>query len=266
MKVLDLFAGIGGMSLGLEATGGFETVAFCEIEDYQSGILIDKWPSAKHYPDVTKLTKGILHEDGISHIDVICAGFPCQDLSTSGTGRGLDGERSGLGFEVVRLVDELRPRYIIMENSPELLNGWVGRLFGPMAELGYDAEWECIPAKAVGTPHGRNRVWIIAYTSSIGQQKPGGLLNAIRPETDAYREASGLVDAFQRGALPFVCDRHDGVPAQLSRKQITALGNAVVPQIPEMIGRAILEAERSLERRQQSEQSRQIRPHASPHR
>lgn len=239
MRVLDLFSGIGGFSLGLERTG-MTTAAFCETGLFQRAVLAERWPNVPCFGDVRSLTKEKLDVAGINDIDVICGGFPCQDLSTSGSGRGLDGERSGLGREIIRLVDELRPSFVIMENSPELLNGWVGELFAPLAGLGYDAEWECIRAKAAGADHGRKRVWIVAYPSSFGQSRPGGLLNAIHPAPDAYREASGLVDAVQRGSVPFVCERHDGVPAKMARHQLGALGNAVVPQIPEMIGRAIM--------------------------
>jgi DNA (cytosine-5)-methyltransferase 1 len=244
LRVLDLFSGIGGFSLGLERTGGFETVAFCEIEEFPRMILGKNWFDVPIYDDVKTLTKDKLDDDGVVAIDVICGGFPCQDLSTSGSKTGLNGERSGLWFEFARLIREIRPRYVIVENSPELLDRWIGDVLSPLAELGYDAEWECIPASAVGAPHRRNRVWIIAYAPSERLQGQGGLIHAIHSAPSAYREASGLVNAFQRDALPFVCRGHDGVPARLAKAQLHALGNAVVPQIPELIGHAILEAER----------------------
>lgn len=243
LRVLSLFAGIGGFDLGLERTGGFETVAFCEIEPFCQKVLAKHWPGVPIYDDVRTLTRERLAADGIA-VDVICGGFPCQDLSTSGSGLGLDGERSGLWREYARLIRELRTRFVIVENSPELLDGWMGDVLGPLAALGYDAEWECIPAAFLGAPHGRDRVWAVAYPSGFGQSKPWGCLDAIRPAPDAYREASGLVDAFQGNALPYVCRRHDGIPARLGEPMLHALGNAVIPQIPEMIGRAILEAER----------------------
>lgn len=241
LRVLDLFSGIGGFSLGLERTGGFETVAFCEIEEFPRNVIKKHWPKVPCYRDVRELTAERLATDGIA-VDVICGGFPCQDLSTSGSGLGLDGERSGLWKEYFRLVCEIRPSFIIVENSPELLDGWLGQVVGPLAEIGYDSEWECIPASAVGAPHRRDRIWIIAYPTGFGLPRQGGLLNAIYPTPDAYREASGLIDAVQRDALPFVCRRHDGIPARLAADELHAIGNAVVPQIPEMIGRAILES------------------------
>ena len=172
LRVLDLFSGIGGFSLGLERTGGFETVAFCEIEPFPRKVLAKHWPEVPCYYDVTKLTGDILKRDGIS-VDVITGGFPCQDLSTAGKRRGMgEGTRSGLWSEIVRLIGELRPQYVIVENVAALLSGpserrggWFGRVLGDLAECGYDAEWENIPASALGAPHRRERVWIVAYPS-----------------------------------------------------------------------------------------------------
>ena len=239
LRVLDLFSGIGGFSLGLERTGGFETVAFCEIEEFPRKVLAKHWPNVPCYRDVRELTAERLAADGIA-VDVICGGFPCQDLSTSGSGLGLDGERSGLWREYFRLVCEIRPQFIIVENSPELLDGWLGQVVGPLAKIGYDAEWECIPASAIGAPHRRDRIWLTAYPSSWGQSQPWGCVHAVHSTPDAYRQANHVVDAVQGAALPFVCRGHDGVPGRVD--ELKALGNAVVPQIPELIGNAILEA------------------------
>ena len=141
MRVLDLFSGIGGFSLGLERTGGFETVAFCEIEPFPRKILAKHWPEVKCYEDVRTLTADTLARDGIA-VDVITGGFPCQDLSVAGKKRGMgEGTRSGLWSEIVRLIGELRPRYVIVENVANLLSGpsekrggWFGRVLGDMAE------------------------------------------------------------------------------------------------------------------------------------
>lgn len=236
-KLLDLFSGIGGFSLGLERTGGFKTVAFCEIEPFPRAVLAKHWPEVPHYEDVRTLTAERLAADGIA-VDAICGGFPCQDISTSGPGGGLDGERSGLWREFARIIGEIRPRIVIVENSPELLDRWIGEILGTLAAFGYDAEWHCIPASAVGAPHRRNRVWVIAYPACRGQQGQRQRVQSCCVETDAFGQASHVVDAFQRRALPFVCGSHDGVPGRVD--ELKALGNAVVPQIPELIGRAIM--------------------------
>src|SRR5690606_29089977 len=120
LRVLDLFSGIGGFSLGLERTGGFETVAFCEIEPFCRRVLSKHWPNVRQYEDVRTLTADTLARDGIA-VDVICGGFPCQDISTAGKLRGIaDGTRSGLWSEIVRLVREIRPQFLIVENVANL--------------------------------------------------------------------------------------------------------------------------------------------------
>lgn len=243
LKVLDLFSGIGGFSLGLERTGGFETVAFCEIEDFPRKILAKHWPEVPCYHDVKKLTGEILGRYGIT-VDVITGGFPCQDLSASGSGEGLEGARSGLFYEIIRLVGEIRPEYIILENSPNLIGGndgrWAREVFGQLAKVGYDAEWRVIPASYFGAPHERKRVWIIAYPNGVRQSGPWQLVDAIHPEAHPFREASGLVDALQENAMPFLCGGHDGVPPRVDEAAVSGLGNAVLPQIPELIGHTIL--------------------------
>lgn len=165
MRVLSLFAGIGGFDLGLERTGGFKTVALCEIDPFCKKVLAKNWPGVPIYDDIRKLTAERLEADGIG-VDVICGGFPCQDLSLAGKGAGLDGTRSGLWSELARLVGELRPKYLIVENVPALLGRGLGRILGELSQIGYDTEWHCIPACALNAPHRRDRVWIIAYPIS----------------------------------------------------------------------------------------------------
>jgi DNA (cytosine-5)-methyltransferase 1 len=172
LRVLDLFSGIGGFSLGLERTGGFETVAFCEIEDYPRRVLEKHWPGVPIYDDVRTLTADTLARDGIA-VDVICGGFPCQDLSFAGRRAGLEGARSGLWSEYARLIGELRPRFVLVENVPGLLSLGMGAVLGDLAALGYDATWDCIPAAAVGAPHRRDRVWLIAHAGGEQHQSRG---------------------------------------------------------------------------------------------
>lgn len=251
LRVLDLFSGIGGFSLGLERTGGFETVAFCEIEPYPRAVLKKHWPNVPCYDDVRTLTAETLRRDGIA-VDVICGGFPCQDISTAGFQLGMDGERSILWQEIARLAGELQPRFIIMENVSALLNIGMGDVLRGLAALGYDAEWHCIPASAIGASHQRDRIWIIAYAAEGNEAKA---LHQRVPFL-AKRVASGLrtagshpfcehdgVSTIRLDGEPALCGKDDGLSYSLVNNGLMALGNAVVPQIPELIGRAILETE-----------------------
>ena len=257
LRVLDLFSGIlvGGFSLGLERTGGFVTTAFCEIEPFPRRVLAKHWPEVPCYHDVTELTGDILGRDGIA-VDVITGGFPCQDLSTAGKQAGMGaGTRSGLWSEIVRLVGELRPRYVIVENVAALLSGpsekrggWFGRVLGDLAECGYDAEWENIPAAALGAPHRRERVWIVAYPAKVR-----------RPEVALFDIARNGIEAGAWGPSGNACPLGGSELIAHWEKQsglslvgngfpdgsriCAAAGNAVYPVIPELIGRAILATE-----------------------
>lgn len=246
LKLLDLFSGIGGFSLGLERSGAFETVAFCEIEPFCQKVLAKHWPKVPLYNDVRNLTAEQLASDGIA-VNAICGGFPCQDISVVGKGAGLKGERSGLWFEVARLIRELGPKYIILENVAALLSRGIDRVLGDLAALGFDAEWHCIPASAVGARHRRYRVWIIAYADKIGwdclvksvEKRPSWFDTSGLEKGNFHRPPNlsvpmGRLYADPRGGIHRL---DDGVPVALDR--LGALGNAVVPQIPELIGRAI---------------------------
>lgn len=250
MNVLDLFSGIGGFSLGLERAG-MRTIAFCEVNQFCQAILAKHWPGVPIFGDIRFLSgneKGrVVYWGGparefrdIGPIDVICGGFPCQDISLAGEGAGIDGERSGLWREYARLVGELRPRYVIVENVAALLGRGIGRVLGDLASLGYDAEWHCIPASAVGLPHTRDRVWIVAnHWGEREQGKPTPSLQGLYgiPWGENERRAADWRGRPNLHA-PYLCGRGDGISERLD-----ALGNAVVPQIPEIIGRAIIEAQ-----------------------
>jgi DNA (cytosine-5)-methyltransferase 1 len=161
LKVGSLFSGIGGFDLGLERAG-MSTSWFVENNAYCQAVLRKNWPNVPIYDDIRDVDVCQL-----SPIDVLCGGFPCQDLSVAGTGAGLTGARSGLWSEFVRIIGGLRPRYVIVENVSVLRSRGLGRILGEMAALGYDAEWDCIPASAVGAPHRRDRVWIVAYPGGV---------------------------------------------------------------------------------------------------
>ena len=197
MRVLDLFSGIGGFSLGLESAG-FETVAFCEIEPFPCKVLAKHWPDVPIYNDVTELTGDRLKADGIA-IDVITAGFPCQDISHAGKGAGIkDGTRSGLWSEVARLTSELRPQYVILENIAAILGRGADIVLGDLAEVGYDAEWHCIPASAVGACHRRDRWWCIAYPVRVGRER---LRNKQQEPGEARQGRARYASALQSGIV-----------------------------------------------------------------
>jgi len=236
LRVLDLFSGIGGFSLGLERAG-MRTVGFCEIDPYCRAVLRKHWPGVPCFEDV-RACAGV-------ECDVICGGFPCQDISYAGKGAGLAGERSGLWGEYFRLIRKLRPSYAIVENVAALLDRGFGRVLGDLAEIGYDAEWNCIPASAVGAPHDRDRVWIVAYSDSLGRVPSLQLARRIREAGHPcfWKSFRATDFAVRVQELAAFCGAADGLSTGMDGR-LHALGNAVVPQIPEIIGRAILEAER----------------------
>lgn len=262
-RVLSLFAGIGGFDLGLERTGGFKTVAFCEIDPFCQRVLAKHWPEVPCYDDVRDLTANTLARDGIA-VDVIVGGFPCQDISKQGLGAGIDGGRSGLWAEYCRLIGELRPLYVIVENVSALLSRGFDRVLGDLAKVGYDAWWRCIRASDIGFRHGRDRVWIVAYPEcrgiSFGRRIAAAseaLLQSVRVyghvSSCLSQQADSMVD-FLRPSLGFRIPPESKDKPRLARVsyglssvvgEIAGYGNAVVPQIPEMIGRAILTAESS---------------------
>jgi len=308
LKVLDLFSGIGGFSLGLERTGGFETVAFCEIDPFCQKVLKKHWPDVPIYNDVRTL-------DYDGAVDVITGGYPCQPFSTAGRRKGEDDDRH-LWPTMFNLIQKHRPAWVIGENVNGHISMGLDNVLSDLGSSGYGARAFVIPAVAVDAKHRRDRVWIVANAQSAGKrgevrnlreedegsggslfqqlngaskgalpdaeivygdaspnnrkdrklQKSksgnnsgaGTLSNAasigqsgsgqdnrrLWTEASYHREASiPVTNKACEWATESPVDRVvNGLPGELDAA-LMALGNAVVPQIPEIIGYAILEAQ-----------------------
>jgi len=174
----SLFSGIGGIDLGLDRAG-MSCAWQVEIDPYCRKVLEKHWPGVDRFNDIKKCGA-----HNLKQVDLIAGGFPCQDISLAGKGAGIEGEKSGLWSEYKRIICELRPRIVVVENVSALLVRGLERVLGDLAESGYNAEWDCIPAAAVGAPHRRDRVFIVACSRS--QQHQG------RRQTKR-REASEVV-------------------------------------------------------------------------
>ncbi len=248
MYVADLFSGVGGFSLGLEWTKGFKTVLFCENDKSCHKVLKKHWPDIPIYDDIKKVTIEKIKKDKIPKIDIITGGFPCQDISQAGKKKGIMASRSGLWSEMCRLISEIRPGYAIVENVQALLYRGLESVLGDLAEIGYDAEWHCIPASAIGASHERDRIWIITYSNSTNSfmynetsfrkeekfQKKTEQLQS----RNKIRNNNKWVSKTNMGRVVY------GIPTKLDKDRVRQLGNAVVPQIPYLIGMSILEYEK----------------------
>jgi DNA (cytosine-5)-methyltransferase 1 len=255
MKFISLFSGIGGLDLGLERAG-MECVAQVEIDDFCQKVLTKHWPNVPKFKDVRDVGK-----QNLPTADLICGGFPCQDVSLAGSRKGLKGKRSTLWSEFYRIICEIHPGWVIIENVPGLLSSDNGQFFSKilweLSKSGYDAEWGIVSAREFGAPHIRERIIILAYPSGI-RSGNGNYFNSqydTRKEKwaigETYKEWNGL-RFIPRVNLQILLSRisaggvlrsYDGVPDGMDR--VKALGNAVVPQVAEFIGRCIL---KSLER------------------
>lgn len=238
LRVLDLFSGIGGFSLGLERTGGFETAAFCEMNPFAKRHLAERWPGVPCFDDVRSINRGTVR--GIAP-NVVTAGFPCQDISHAGARAGIEGERSGLWFEVERITDELRPDWLLLENVAAILGRGLDRVLGSLASLGYDAWWDCVRASDLGYPHERDRWFLVAYPAGLrrneGERSAQGWRRIIRARTlgSPSSWAKAANDDEVRSRFVRIVD---GLPDHVDR--LDRLGNAIIPEIPELIGTAIL--------------------------
>jgi DNA (cytosine-5)-methyltransferase 1 len=242
LKVLDLFSGIGGFSLGLERTGGFETVAFCEIEPFCRLVLAKHWPKVPIYEDVRTLSADTLRRDGLA-ADVICGGFPCQDISRAGAGAGLAGERSGLWREYARLIGDIRPSFVLVENVAALLDRGMDTVCGDLASLGYDAEWATVSACSMGAPHMRQRVFIVAYANGVngrpGLRYPAPRANGTIQEINSLESARARSRARLENPSALYGGAN-GIPFGMDRNH--AIGNSIHPDVAEIVGRIVLAA------------------------
>ena len=176
LKVLDLFSGLGGFSLGLERTGHFRTVAFCDNNKFSKLILDKHWKGIKIYDDVRAITKEKFETDGIETPDIITGGVPCQPFSVAGKQKGTDDDRH-LWPEMFRIIKAFKPRFVIVENVPGIVNIQDGVVFETVCtnleDEGYEVQPFNIPAAAVGAPHQRKRIWFIAVRSDMANTNSG---------------------------------------------------------------------------------------------
>ena len=270
IKIGSLFAGIGGFELGLErAIPGAKTIWQVEQNPFCQKVLAKHWPDAKIYNDVRNITK-----DTVEPVDILCGGFPCQDISLAGKGRGLHGEKSGLWWEMLRIISELRPRIIVLENVAAITIRGGREVVGSLAEIGYCTEWTVISARDFGAPHLRRRWFAVAYSDSIrsrqtrhreldstrreGSQiqrrrsqksadsnsascKGGGISVGVQ-QKDSDSDLSFSKERYWRQAssVSALCGVDDGIPDRLDR--LRALGNAIVPQCSEWVGQQIVKS------------------------
>lgn len=229
----SLFAGIGGFDLGF-TKAGMQGLWQVEIDQKCQGVLSMHFPDAERFSDVRECGR-----HNLKPVDVICGGFPCQDVSLAGKRAGLEGERSTLWKEFARIICELKPRWVVIENVIGLFSSDDGRFFAEilkdLAEGGYDAEWETIPALFFGAPHRRERVFIVAHPN-------GERCDNSSKRFCQIRFFSGLSPQplWARTSEPPICRVDDGIPEWLDANK--QLGNAVVVPVVEWIARRIVEA------------------------
>lgn len=270
IKIGSLFAGIGGFELGLErAIPGSKTIWQVEQNAFCQKVLSKHWPNAKIYNDVRNITK-----DNVEPIDILCGGFPCQDISLAGKGEGLDGKKSGLWWEMLRIISELRPRIVVMENVAAISIRGGCEVVGSLAEIGYCCEWRIISAREFGAPHLRRRWFAVAYSdglrsrqtrygefdSTCGErseiqrrrsQKSADSDSAYcescrisigvsQKKTNSYHQVQKERFWGQTSPVSPLCGVDDGIPNRLDR--LRALGNAIVPQCSEWVGQQIVKS------------------------
>lgn len=196
LQLLDTFSGIGGFSLAARWIGGIETVQFVERDPYCQRILAKHWPTVPIHDDICTFNPAP------GSADIVCGGFPCQDISHAGKQAGIkEGTRSGLFYELMRVIRLVQPRYVVLENVAAILANGLDTVLGELAEAGFDAEWACIPASAVGACHQRDRWWLVAYSNHArhdcsSQRNHHGQQSKAEPHRlNSQPEPSGCADA-----------------------------------------------------------------------
>ena len=255
IKVLDLFSGIGGFSLGLERAG-MQTVAFCENDKFCQKVLAKHWPGVPIHNNIEEL-------DGRKYrgtIQLVCGGAPCQPYSVAGEQRGKEDDRA-LWPEMFRIIREVEPSWVIFENVPGIINMELDNCLSSMENSGFSCQSFVVPACAVDAKHRRDRVWVVADSSSSRQPGQGEHEHPGNQEAHRERKTSHALDVSvrkERGAQPGMGGMADGVSRWLDEPggiprvigkvpdrthRLKALGNAVVPQIVEVLGRMVMEVE-----------------------
>ncbi len=235
-SVGSLFSGIGGLELGLTRTGRFEPVYFVEKDEYACKVLRKHYPVIPIEKDVVRFPYRPIKD---WNCDVLSAGFPCQDISTSGPKTGFSGKKSSLFFEVIRVARLLRPKGILLENVATMLDRGMDEVLWSLSEIGYDAEWHVVSCESVGGSHKRPRVFVLAYTSGA-RSKAGvseetcGSKGYTGIPYDCRNQSLGWTGSSHWATEPNVGQLVDGFPER--SHQLRCLGNAVVPQCAEIIG------------------------------
>ena len=272
LKLLDTFAGIGGFSYAAEKlVGGFKTTQFVEINPFCQKILKKHWPHISIHDDIKTYTAKF------GQFDVITSGFPCQDISNAGLQKGITKEtRSGLFYELMRIVRVVRPKYIVLENVAAIVNRGMDIVLGELSEAGYDAEWSVIPASSVGACHKRSRWWLIAYPNSKQSSKPKSEIQSRRNSSSSSNRQRNVTNSYSKGmerrkftiskelqktgftwqsdtphlspewrsyvSEPCLLRGDDGLRGRMDR--LKALGNSVVPQVAAIPLQRILDLEK----------------------
>lgn len=231
----SLFSGIGGFELGAKLVG-IETKWSCEIQEFQRRILKKNFPNTKQYEDITELQKP-------EYVDIISGGFPCQDISVAGKGEGINGKRSGLWCEMFRIIREVRPKYVIIENSPALTIRGFETVLCDLSKIGYDAEWQCLSGRTFGIQQNRERLYCIAYPNS--KHNEGSSTQQVFRKLDLSREFTRVYPGWRtRPDLPEsrFLRATNGLRPWLDR--VGAVGNAVMPLVALYLFRCIQIADR----------------------